>query len=82
MKKIFNEKLNAGQAAIEYLLIFGTVTTVALVGFYTFFPTSRTRTEEYMNEATRGIMGETAMYSGDDLAPGAARSAMAADAYP
>lgn len=46
-----------GQTAIEYMLLFGTVVAVVLIGFKTYVPQMREAANIYFDRAAVGIMG-------------------------
>ena len=62
LKKCRNNifRVSRGQSAIEYLVLLGVVTAVALVGFKTFLPKSRSLMEEFYNVTAKGVVGDLA----------------------
>jgi Flp pilus assembly pilin Flp len=59
MNRIRRKEKPSGQTAIEYLILLGIVTAVALIGFHTFVPQSRQYTEQYFNQVTNRLYGAT-----------------------
>jgi Flp pilus assembly pilin Flp len=55
-KNILNNQ--EGQTAIEYMLLFGTVVAIVLIGFKTYVPRMREAANVYFDRAAVGIMGE------------------------
>ena len=47
-----------GQTAIEYMLLFGTVVAVVLIGFRTYVPQMQDAANLYFNRASVGVLGE------------------------
>ena len=51
------------QTAMEYLLLLGVATAIALVGFKTFLPKVNSSSELYFNEAANKLLGEPPDYA-------------------
>lgn len=56
-----NYKKDLGQTAMEYLLILGVMTAIALVAFRTMLPVARQETNLYFNAVTTNLLGSTAV---------------------
>ena len=57
-KPIGRKSAKRAQTAIEYLLLLGVATVIALVGFKTFLPRVYTHSEFYFNRSAVGILDE------------------------
>ena len=55
-KKSFLFSKNA-QTAVEYLLLFGVVVAIVLIGMKAYLPRVRNASDQYFNKASKGIMG-------------------------
>lgn len=61
MRRRNDYKKDPGQAAMEYLLILGVMTAIALVAFRTMLPVARQETNSYFNAVTTNLLGSTAV---------------------
>ena len=52
------QNVRRAQTAIEYMLLLGVTTVIALVGFRTMLPKERIDAERYYNTVVIGIIGE------------------------
>jgi len=73
MKKLRNKR--KAQTAIEYMVLLGAITAVALVGFSTYLPRAKDMALGMFNRTARQLLGDSA----DD---GKARTLMSNADYP
>ncbi len=58
MRKIPFQKNVDGQAAMEYLIVLGLMTVIALTAFRTMVPTALEKTKGHFNAAAVNIIGD------------------------
>ncbi len=60
MQILKSKQLKKAQAAIEYMLLLGVLTIVALVGFKEFVPNTKENSELFFNKTAERVMGALA----------------------
>ncbi len=61
MRRRNDYKKDPGQAAMEYLLILGVMTAIALIAFRTMLPVARQETNLYFNAVAANFYGPRAV---------------------
>lgn len=67
MKRRNDYKKDPGQAAMEYLLILGVMTAIALIAFRSMLPVARQETNLYFNAVTANFYGPMPVVRTQDL---------------
>ena len=58
MQILKSRQLKKAQAAIEYMLLLGVLTIVALTGFKAFVPKTKENSELFFNKTAERVMGD------------------------